>query len=477
MHNEVCKNKKALIYGRTAVKNKAKLKKGEITMKKIFSVFLALTMVLSLAACGATKDTEESTTNSSESTSVKFALGTALTKETDLKNDDDVVMVKEKYEYPQLQLQHEDGSVCDDNDNDHSSELAICKAFNDKMQQEATEFDSTSQESLETAKTQYADLDDEGKASWTNYSQEITIESSYQTNGLLSVLLSGYEYTGGAHPFSYTKSWNFDLTTGEFITYDSLTDNDNPLGYNLSTAITSVISDKIYADDLDEQYFEDYQETLDDLASNATIYFTKDGMVATFDAYVLGAYALGAQTFTVPYEHFYYALSEHNQSLLDVSNDKIVISDYYAAQIMWAWFNMSMPPIDGNAAEVTSDDGNTLYRVSLGNITSVEGVKELLCKHVSEELATQWMSEGKFVDVDGTLYCTAGERGSDITIGDIDYKVEFSGNSGNLTQTVHYLEFAEDTNESKDSGKTEDFVYPFTLSDGHAIFSAFPCPF
>ena len=469
------KIKKALIYGHIAVKKQGRAKKGEITMKKIFSVFLALTMVLSLAACGATKDTEESTTNSSESTSVKFALGTALTKETDLKNDDGVVMLKEKYELPQLELQYEDGSVC--TDDAHSEELAVCKTFNDKIAQEATEFDSTSEESLEVAKTQYADLDDESKSTWTNYSQEITIESTYQTDGLLSVLLSGYEYTGGAHPFSYTKSWNFDLTTGEFITYDNLTNNDNPLGYNLSTAIVSVISDKIYEDDLDEQYFEDFQETLDDLSTNATIYFSKDGLVATFDAYVLGAYALGAQTFTVPYENFYYALSEHNQSLLDVSSESIVISDYYATQLLWAWFNMSLPPIDSSAEEVTSDDGTVLYRVSLGNITSVAGVKELLCKHVSEELAEQWMSEGKFVDVDGALYCTYGERGSDITIGDIDYKVEFSGNSGNLTQTVHYLEFAEDTNEAKDSGKTEDFVYPFTLSDGHAIFSAFPCPF
>ena len=51
------------------------------------------------------------------------------------------------------------------------------------------------------------------------------------------------------------------------------------------------------------------------------------------------------------------------------------------------------------------------------------------------------------------------------------------GDSGVLTQTVVLLAWDDTAQTWTDTGKTEAYEYPFTLVDGHAVFSAFPYPY
>ena len=51
------------------------------------------------------------------------------------------------------------------------------------------------------------------------------------------------------------------------------------------------------------------------------------------------------------------------------------------------------------------------------------------------------------------------------------------GDSGVLTQTVTLLAWDDTAQAWADTGKTEAYEYPFTLVAGHAVFSAFPCPY
>ena len=46
-----------------------------------------------------------------------------------------------------------------------------------------------------------------------------------------------------------------------------------------------------------------------------------------------------------------------------------------------------------------------------------------------------------------------------------------------LTQTVTLLAWDDTAQAWADTGKTEAYEYPFTLVDGHAVFSAFPYPY
>ncbi len=449
-------------------------------MKKFISLLLAFSLTLSLTACGGTKQSDNasaapdaSAADSEENAELQFALGVPLTKESEYTDDDGTVLLTVKYELPQLELHTADGALFE---LDSSAQADVCRTFNTEMQKVAEQFESSAQEeTLEAAREAYAGIDKASQAEWTNYAEELTIGTTYQTDGLLSILGNGYFSGGGAHPTAYTRTWNFDLTTGEFITFDSLTGNNNPLGKTLSYALTSAIFDEIDEQGLSENYFDDYESSVDDLSTNANFYFQDSGMVVEFDVYVLAPYACGPQAFDISYDKFYYALDEHTQSLFSLPQDTVIVSDYLTTQVLWSWFNMSMPPLASDTPEITTSDGVERYRVALGNVNTLASLRTLLCRHVSEELADEWLSDGQFVEENGVLYISMGERGSDITIGSMEYSVKLDGDRGELTQTVHRQDF-DTAGKAFLTGETDDHIYPFTLENGHAVFSSFPCP-
>lgn len=56
---------------------------------------------------------------------------------------------------------------------------------------------------------------------WHPYELELDC-SLYQTEELISVQAEYYSYTGGAHPNTVLLAWNYDLTTGQFLTPEQL---------------------------------------------------------------------------------------------------------------------------------------------------------------------------------------------------------------------------------------------------------------
>ena len=449
-------------------------------MKKLVCLLLAVMFSVSLSACVVQKQQDTSAADSTEkSETLQYALGTSLIKEEKMTGDNNVVLLTEKYELPQLELQTANGTVCSldtEFKNSADKQMAdVCRTFNAEMKSVAEKFDTAAQEKLKTATEYYNSLDESGKSGWSGYSEELTIETPYMTDGILSVLGNGYSGSGGAHPITYSRTWNFDLTAGQFISFDSLTDADNPLGSALTSALTTSIYDEINAKGLGKGYFEDYTSVVEDFANKSSFYFQENGMAIRFDIDVIAPYAAGPQTFTISYDKFYYALSEHMQSLIKLSEEESIVSDYYATQTLWQWFNMSMPPLDSSVEKVTIE-GVERYKAALGNIKTLSDLRKLLCSHVSEEIADEWIKTGKFAESEGALYASLGERGADITVGTMDFNIKIDGESGTLTQTVHRQKYDESKKISSDTGKTDTYEYPFTLKDGHAVFSSFPCP-
>ena len=199
-------------------------------------------------------------------------------------------------------------------------------------------------------------------------------------------------------------------------------------------------------------------------------------MTVNFDAYVLGPYASGPQTFEIPYSHFYNALDSHTQSLLNVPQDEIIIADYYTTKTLWSWFNMTTPPVDSGAPDITVD-GLPLARVMLGDVNTLDELRALLCEHVSAELADEWLATGRFVESDGALYAACADRGSDITIDTESYLVAWNGDAGEIMQTITRREWNDETGDFVPvPGSETYYAYPFTTMNRHAVFSAFPCP-
>lgn len=451
-------------------------------MRKLLSTLLALSLALSLGACAVKVEPDKPDEPAKDELRVVFT-EERLTKEVEYKADDGTVLLIEKYDLPQLEVRTSADEVytppVSNAAVDVPQEYAAALAFNAEMQRAADALDASAQEALTMAREHYADLDEEQRAYWANYADELIVDDICQFSGLVSVWGVGYSNYGGAHGWESIRAWSFDLTTGEFLTLDGLDaqpSTDSALGESLTHTLAMAVLEQIDAQGLSEYYFEDYASYIFDLAANASFYFNDKGMTIVFDPAVIAPYAASAQKFEIPYSRFYNALDSHTQSLLNVPQDEIILADYYTTKTLWSWFNMTTPPVDSGAPGITVD-GLPLARVTLRDVNTLDELRALLCEHVSAELADEWLATGRFVESDGALYAAWADRGSDITILNDELSATVIGSSGILTQRITRGDWSDDAQAFVPTDTVDTYEYPFTLVDGHAVFSAFPCPY
>lgn len=448
-------------------------------MKKWMGLLLSCALALNLAACGAGTDGgPEDTAPQDGALQITFA--DPLVKETEYTADDGTVLLTERYELPQLEVRTAGGEVCTQPDTAGNApqEYRTALTFNAEMQRAAETLDASAREELETAREYYASLTSEQRAYWTNYAAELNIDNIYQHNGLVSVWGDGYSYYGGAHPFTGTHAWNFDLTAGEFLTIDDLSSGEGDLnGFSVQQLVGYEMDRQIYEKNLNEGYFDDYSSYLPDFSSFASFYFTSSGMTVVFDTYIIAPYAAGPQIFEVPYSAFYNALGDHAKELLDVSQEQRILANFDSAATLWSWFYMGDPPMDSN---VTSEvDGSLYYLTDIDGVKTMKDLHALLCRYVTPELAGEWLDSAgqRYRDIDGRLYAMSAGRGSNESLGKDTRSVALDGDGGVLTQTVALLEWDDTAQTWTDTGKTESYEYPFMIKDGRAVFSAFPYPY
>lgn len=453
-------------------------------MKKLLSTLLALSLALSLAACGSSGSPtgpDAPKPSQPETPELTFAIGTPLRHEMTYKADDGTILLSTSYELPQLELRTDDGALYEPPANSTAltqpKELAVRDAFNAEMERCYAAVLSNESELAQEARDHYSS--DPEAFEYIYYADELLGEVVYRTDGLISVLANTYTFLGGAHPNTTARTWSFDLTTGELLTLDALdaqASADSALGRSLIDTLASEIVNRIYEEGLDDYLYDDFYSYVYDLSSNAHFCFGESGMTVIFDTYILGPYASGPQTFEIPYGIFYNALDAHTQSLLDVPRDEIVIADYNTTQTLWSWFYQTTPPIDANAPAVMAN-GQSFNRVSLGEINTLDALRALLCEHVSEELADEWLSGSSLTELNDALYVLCADRGYDITIDGASYLVAWNGDSGELIQTITRRAWNDAAGNFVPVPGTETYSYPFTTVNGHAVFSAFPCPY
>ena len=439
-------------------------------MKKLLSTLLALSLALSLGACAVKVDPSEPDEPAKDELRIVFT-EEHLTKEVEYKADDGTVLLIEKYDLPQLEVRTSADEVytppVSNAAVDVPQEYAAALAFNAEMQHAADALDASAQEALAMAREHYAGLDEEQRAYWANYAEELIVDDICQFSGLVSVWGGGYSIYGGAHGWESIRAWSFDLTTGEFLTLDGLDaqpSTDSALGESLTHTLAMAVLEQIDAQGLSEYYFEDYASYIFDLAANASFYFNDKGMTIVFDPAVIAPYAASAQKFEIPYSRFYNALDSHTQSLLNVPQDEIIIADYYTTKTLWSWFNMTTPPVDSGAPGITVD-GLPLARVTLGDVNTLDELRALLCEHVSAELADEWLATGRFAESDGALYAAWADRGSDITILNDELSATVIGSSGILTQRITRGDWSDDAQAFVPTDTVDTYEYPFTLVD------------
>lgn len=269
-------------------------------MKRMMSAILALTMLLTLTACGEKTEQLDKEYSFAVSTDVYEDIGTA---------EDGTILIHVRYELPHLNIvseMSEDGAV-------DAQILAVRNTFNEEMKkQRSMEIDLFTQ-LCDAAKEDYKYASESG-LDWYVYADEMTIGSTYQTDGgLLSIYESAYIYTGGAHPTNAYATWNYDLNEGKFLQYTDLTDDEEAFRAAVAEEILSQIDEEGIAEGL----FEDYEASVRKL-SFAEPMFSADGMIVCFPEYVIGPHAVGFLSFIVPYEKIVGAMNDYGRTLLNL---------------------------------------------------------------------------------------------------------------------------------------------------------------
>ncbi len=389
-------------------------------------------------------------------------------------DDDGSLLLTTAWTLPRLVLTDADGTPIERGDAAltpaEQRGLAVCDAFNAETAQLLTQLREFEVDLEDMARSDIAlrrELADSGQGfgEFVPYVDELSLVHIYQTDTLVSVCTMTYSSTGGAHPNTAFQTWNFDLTSGRFLTYEDLA-ADEP---TFRAVVSGEIMRQIFAQGLEENYYDDYATYVENLAY-ASVYFSEEGMTVLFDEYTIGPHAAGTPTFFVSAGLFADLLSERGLALLALPEEAFLLADFFQARELWACFHTKTLPLD--EMSTVDADGVRCYRVDCPGVATMGDLRALLCTCLSVEVADAWLAGGPYREVDGVL-CCAAERvpGGGGVPGSEGYAVERSDGGGEVvvTRTQTYHDAASGTDRTDES----EHRFPFVLQEGSAVFTEF----
>ena len=127
---------------------------------------------------------------------------------------------------------------------------------------------------------------------------ELTYEVTYNKNGYLCIIQSGYIYTGGAHGMPYRIAHTFDLNTGkEVLLKDVFQLTEKEMTLKIARAFN-----KMFKADTESTYWDDALKTVKKTANfSSPFYLTDKGVCFYYSPYDLACYARGFVETTLHY--------------------------------------------------------------------------------------------------------------------------------------------------------------------------------
>lgn len=125
------------------------------------------------------------------------------------------------------------------------------------------------------------------------YEAKQSYKVGYNKNGLLSMKMDNFIYTGGAHPMLYITCYNYELKTGKSLKLKDLFKNS---GYK------KVLSNEIIKQIKKENPYITKQECYEvyNMTGNEMFYITSDSIVICYSPYQISGYGANAPEFKVP---------------------------------------------------------------------------------------------------------------------------------------------------------------------------------
>lgn len=115
-------------------------------------------------------------------------------------------------------------------------------------------------------------------------------------HNLISVKFDVSVYTGGAHPYPYSLAYNFDLSAGQPLALENLFEPGSDYLQKISDYCIAELQTR-------EAVFPDFEQYIQPDPENFPTWNIQDnGLLITFDVYLVAPYAAGPQMVEVPYE-------------------------------------------------------------------------------------------------------------------------------------------------------------------------------
>lgn len=143
---------------------------------------------------------------------------------------------------------------------------------------------------------------------WFPFQAVSDFRVAYLDEGLVSIPILTYSFTGGAHGMTFLESTNIDLITGKLL---NLQDLFLP-GYDYMEVIRAMVVRQMEADP--SPYF---AESLTEvtIAPDHSYYLTDQGIVICFGLYEIAPYSSGIQEFLIPFTEVWEGLQPTIQGI------------------------------------------------------------------------------------------------------------------------------------------------------------------
>lgn len=121
---------------------------------------------------------------------------------------------------------------------------------------------------------------------------------SYNKNNLISISITNYEYTGGAHGSADTRNYTIDMKTGKELTLKDIFKEKADFKEIINKEIENKI--KIQTESGEFSYF-DGEMGFKSISENQSFYIKDGKLVIHFGLYEIAPYASGMPEFEIPF--------------------------------------------------------------------------------------------------------------------------------------------------------------------------------
>lgn len=262
-------------------------------MKKLFCVFLAICLMISLSACRK---------NKKDPTVDKQTNGTQLQNQTGgSQAEKDTSLVAVSLPTQTQNEVHDDGTTLFQYTFQHMSLVLHKPQVADKIILDfLNRVDSTTaaaESTKESAKAAY-----NGNKNWIPYLYHITYSPTRIDHKVLSLFGNNVVFSGAGHPERTCVSASYDLLTGDVLTLASIMNKDATVQQFCDLTLAG-LGEMAEGDYLYDNYKKIVQQRFQqDASQDEAWYFTQTGLCFYFAPYEIAPYSSGVITVEIPFE-------------------------------------------------------------------------------------------------------------------------------------------------------------------------------